>query len=333
MALGKVLPDVLKVMSAGEMNFLTTIPGKRGYSHLVNGSAHEVKGRQTQISASDKILKRIEKLDISFSDIRRSQSEEVIELREPKERNDKAGALVEYSDTEETVRLRGELRSINSWLGGADIECELSSTADRRLKRVFNNSDFEQGGRLYGGFWQKIKSEDRLGSIIIDDDSVVELDYGQMGLLLLYGLAGATPPSGDLYDLSTYGIPYSCRPGLKKVIQAAINSDKRLRRMPRGARKTIPKRYSLKCILSAVSECHSEVYRYFGSGVGMQTMRLESDILVQVLLSLKDKRITALPVHDAILVNANFEEAAKEVMIEEFRKKTGLIPEVNTEHP
>ena len=65
----------------------------------------------------------------------------------------------------------------------------------------------------------------------------------------------------------------------------------------------------------------------------MKIMRVESDILVQVLLALKDKGITALPVHDAILVNANYEDEAKEVMVEEFRKRIGLLPDVSTEHP
>ena len=62
-------------------------------------------------------------------------------------------------------------------------------------------------------------------------------------------------------------------------------------------------------------------------------MRLESDILVDVLLSLKAKGITALPIHDAILVNANYEAKAQEVMKEEFRRKVGLLPEITTEHP
>jgi len=40
-----------------------------------------------------------------------------------------------------------------------------------------------------------------------------------------------------------------------------------------------------------------------------------------------------LPVHDALLVNANFEEQAREVMVEVFREKTGLPPEISTELP
>lgn len=65
----------------------------------------------------------------------------------------------------------------------------------------------------------------------------------------------------------------------------------------------------------------------------MKIMRVESDILVQVFLALMDKGITALPVHDAILVNANYEDEAKGVMVEIFRKRTGLLPDVSTEYP
>ena len=54
------------------------------------------------------------------------------------------------------------------------------NTQDRYLKRIFNNSDFAQGGRLYGGFWQSMSSQERQEHVEIDEDSVVELDYGQM---------------------------------------------------------------------------------------------------------------------------------------------------------
>ena len=65
----------------------------------------------------------------------------------------------------------------------------------------------------------------------------------------------------------------------------------------------------------------------------MQIMRLEADILVDVLLALKDRNITGLPIHDAVLVNGNFEAEAKDIMIRVFREKVGLTPEVSVEHP
>jgi hypothetical protein len=222
--------------------------------------------------------------------------EEVIVLRRLKTRDDTPGELVEYIDTEETNTLSQQMQTINAWLDQAEIEC--SDTAinldDRHLKRIFNNADFAQGGRLYGGFWQRMSHTERLESFLLGGDSIVELDYGQMGLLL-YGLEGATPPDGDLYDLSKYGIPVSCRPGIKKVIQTAINAIKPLGRMPKGARKTIPSRISLAGVLAAVGKRHPMIAHRFGAAIGMQIMRLEVDILVDVLLALKDRDITACP--------------------------------------
>ncbi len=154
-----------------------------------------------------------------------------------------------------------------------------------------------------------------------------------MGLLLLYGLEAATPPAGDLYDLSEYGIPVSCRPGIKKVIQAGINASKPLGRMPKGARKIIPNRISLAGVLAAVGKRHPLIAHRFGAGVGMLLMRKEADILVDVLLALKDRNITALPIHDAVLVNGNHEAEAKDVMIRVFREHVGLTPEISVEYP
>jgi hypothetical protein len=334
-ALGKTLPDVLKVMEAEEMSFVAITPGQRRYAIKDEALTFAVSGKQTSLAAGQKLLSRIERFNLTFADIGRCPKEEVVLLRGQKTREDTPGELVEYADTEETSALRQQMQTINAWLEQAEIECTnpTINLHDRRLKRIFNNSDFAQGGRLYGGFWQRMKHKERLSSIILDDDSVVELDYGQMGLLLLYGLEGGTPPAGDLYDLSEYGIPVSCRPGIKKVIQAAINASKPLRRLPKGARKTIPKRISLARVLDAVGKRHPLIAHRFGAAVGMQLMRKEADILVDVLLALKDRNIPALPVHDAVLVNGNHENSAKGVMIRVFEDHVGLTPEVKVEHP
>jgi hypothetical protein len=334
-ALGKTLPDILKVMAAEEMGFVVITPGQSKYTIKDETLTVAVSGKQTSLAAGRKILRRIEQLGLSFADIGRSPDEETIILRGPKLRDDKPGKHIEYTDTEQTTTHRQQLQVINEWLDQANIECNIPGIDlhDRCLKRIFNNADFTQGGRLYGGFWQRLKHSERLESIILDDDSVVELDYGQVGLLLLYGLEGGKPPEGDLYDLSEYGIPTSCRPGIKKVIQAAINASKPLGRLPKGARKTIPKRILLADILAAVGKRHPLVVHRFGVAVGMQLMFKEADILVGVLLALKDRNISALPIHDAVLVNGNFYEEAQEIMIRVFREKVGLTPEVSVEHP
>ena len=332
-ALGKTLPDILKVMSAEEMDFIEMEKGERTFTIKEDDLSYHVEGKQTLLRAGPKLLSRIQRFGITFKDIGRSPDEEVIVLKGPKTRSDRPGPLVEYQDTPETETMRGQLRDINDWIAQVDITCDGSGidTTDRRLVRIFNNDDFAQGGRLYGGFWQSMKAEHRKDAIIIDDDSIAELDYGQVGVLLLYALESKTPPEGDHYDLTAYGIPESCRAGIKKVVQAAINADSPLKRMPKGARKTIPNRISLSVILSAIQDKHHGIAQRFHAGVGLRLMRKESDILIDVLLALKKEQITALPIHDAVLVRHDKAQQAREVMVRVFKDHTGLAPKVSVE--
>lgn len=254
-------------------------------------------------------------------------------LRKAKKPGQMQPEAKEYNDTEQTHRLRAQMQDINAYLAQADITCDhpIVNPQDRYLRRIFNNGSFDQGGRLYGGFWQRMTSEERAEYIRINQDAVVECDYGQMSLLLLYAQAGAQDqiPEGDLYDLSAYGIPAVCRAGIKKTLQAIINSPTLPTRLPKGARKYIPSRISLQDILSAIQNKHSKVYMLMTSNIGMQLFRKESDILVAVLKALKKKGVVALPIHDAVLVADEDKETTQEVMKEVFRDITGITPEVS----
>ena len=159
---------------------------------------------------------------------------------------------------------------------------------------------------------------------------IAECDYGQMSILLLYAEAEAQDqlPAGDLYDLSAYGIPQECRPGIKKVMQAIINSPNTPKRLPKGARKHIPTTISLTDILAAIEQKHPAIYPLMNSNRGMQLFRKESDILVDVLLTLQKHDVVALPIHDAVLVADEDKETAVRVMKDVFQKHTGITPEV-----
>lgn len=337
-ALGKTLPDILRIMAVSEVSVVEITPGSKSFKGTDYDPLRASAGRQTVITAGPSLLGIQEHFKVSFAGIGRSPDEEVLHLRDVKPKNDKRpsngpGQLVEYQDTAETLTLRQELQDINAWLETAPLSCtdpEVNTT-DRRLRRIFNNKDFHQGGRLYGGFWQGMKRDMRQETLLIGDDTTVDLDYGQAGLLLLYGLVGATPPKGDLYDLTEYGFAEGCRPGIKKVIQASINASKPLTRMPKDVRKTIPASKSLSTTLEAIAQRHPAIVHLFGTGVGLKLMRKESDILVAVLLELKTKGIFALPIHDAILVEPRFEQEATEIMKAMFRAQTGLTPEVTCE--
>jgi len=330
-ALGKTLPDILKVMSAPEMSFVFVEKGHSTFKivdHDLNVAF--TGGQQTILKAGPKLLSRIERFDITRDDMGQALEEEVLILRAPKRHSNSIAEYQEYEDDEATLALRQQMTSINDWLDTADITCSHPQVdpAHRRLRRIFNNSNFAQGGRLYGGFWQAITSDERQEHILIEGDWCVELDYGQMSLAILYGLTGAKPPEGDLYDLSTQGIPTSYRKGIKTVIQALINSSKVPTKMPKGVRKHLPSHTNIRDILAAIESKHPTIYPQMTSRIGMQLFRKESDILVDVLITLRSEGIVALPVHDAVIVMDEHHLQATKIMKEVFEGHTGITPEV-----
>ncbi|MDC0138744.1 hypothetical protein N8307_05195 [Planktomarina temperata] len=330
-ALGKTLPDILKVMSAPEMSFVSVEKGHSTFK-IVDDELNVAfaGGQQTILKAGPKLLSRIERFEITRADMGHAPEEEVLVLRSRKHHSNSIADYQEYEDDKATIALRQQMTDINAWLDTADISCSHPQVdpAHRRLRRIFNNSDFAQGGRLYGGFWQAMSSDERQEHILIEGDCCVELDYGQMSLAILYGLTGTKPPEGDLYDLSAEGIPTDYRKGIKTVIQALINSSKVPTKMPKGVRKLIPSRYTIKDILEAVARKHPAIYPQMTSGIGMQLFRKESDILVDVLETLRSEGIVALPVHDAVIVMDEHHLQATKIMKEVFEGHTGITPEV-----
>ena len=331
LALGKTLPDIINVLIAEEMGFAGL---KKGYSKFKisdeNLNIAFAGGQQSTLWAGEKLLSRIKRFDISYDDIRQDETEEVIIVRAVKEKTETTGRLVEYEDTFETNNLRDEIVEINTWLQDASISNDQGAlnSNDRRLRRIFNNNDITHGGRLYGGFWQYMTSTDRLGHILIDEESIIELDYGQMSLMILYGMVGERPEEGDLYDLTAYGISNEYRKGIKKCIQAIINSSKIPSKVPKGTRKLLPARCSMSDILRAVQLKHSLIYSLMTSDIGMELFRKESDVLVNVLLTLKGKGVVALPIHDAVIVKEEDKQETIIVMKDVFKEHTGLTPNV-----
>ena len=332
-ALGKTLPAILKVMSAPEMGFVVLEKGHSTFK-IVGDELNVafVGGQQTILRAGTKLLSRIERFSITRDDLGHAAEEEVLILRAPKRHSNSSAEYQEYEDDVTTLALRQQMTDINAWLSTADISCTRpqEDPAQRHLRRIFNNADFGQGGRLYGGFWLLMSSDERQEHILIEGDCCVELDYGQMSLLLLYASAQAQDhvPSGDLYDLSEYGIPTECRPGIKKVMQAIINSPKIPRRLPKASRQHFPSRINLRDILRAVEKKHPVIFPLMTSGIGMQLFRKESDILVGVLEALRSEGIVALPVHDAVIVMEEHKQTTITIMKKVFKDHTGITPQV-----
>lgn len=257
---------------------------------------------------------------------------------------DEDGELADYPETKDTRRWREDIRAINKSLEGMSMSVDARSVVDedgfaiqplaRSLRRIWNNSDWKQGGRLYGAFWQTMRRDDRLPAISIDGEPIANVDFSQFNLRLAYALAKAKPPRGDLYDITGQDSAdrdwLRLREGRKKVVNAMFNSSSPLKGWPaktpeeRAALKArFPTGTSISDERDRIRQKHAAIADYFESAHGLAFMRIESDILVASLLSLMKRGIVALPIHDAVLVQERFAETAKATLERESKTLVG----------
>jgi hypothetical protein len=146
-------------------------------------------GFQSRVRAKRKLIDLIRRnLKVEEYMIERVEGEEIILLK------DKDGQLVEYSDTPITMLMRARLEVINQWLERTRIELVIPDKdfrqllqrlkrdpergsldfSRKRLKRIFNNNSFEEGGRFYHGWWQEVPRDKvkRIVNILLNAESL-----------------------------------------------------------------------------------------------------------------------------------------------------------------
>jgi len=138
---------------------------------------------------------------------------------------------------------------------------------------------------------------------------------------ILYGLSGAQPPEDDAYAIPGY---QRFRPGVKKVMNSMIFATKRLTRMPKGVRKEFEDQHRVEQVMQAIEAAHPAIKDCFFRGMGHEAQFIESQVLVEVLLSLRDLGVHALPIHDSVVVGRSNKTRAKEVMLSCFLKVVGV---------
>jgi hypothetical protein len=318
-AYGKTLPDVLDRLTAPEMGFVVQ---NLGHLNPFGGN------RRTTIKAGEYLVRRIERYDLSFEDLGQSEHQEVIILKRPKADFWDDGDYQDYEDDEQTIRFRDEIRRINRWLAEADISFDDAVTPDRvidandrRVRRIFTRGQFNSGGRLFGGFWQNLKKPQRLSGIEIGGQRVIELDFGQMAPTILYGIAKAKPPPGDLYAIPGY---LRDRSAIKKLMNAMLFSDGPIKRMPQGLGSAFEEPQSVRGVMQAIQKHHGGIADVLFTGIGHEIQFVESSILIDVLLRLQDFGVVALPIHDALIVPCSTLELAQGVMKRVFEEHVGI---------
>jgi hypothetical protein len=330
---------------------LATVVPQLAKAGAVELSKSKKRGKASTIEPVPDLVAAIRALDdLSPASFGRADGEETIILARTTVdvvKQQRESELVDYEDTFDTIRFREEMRRINDHLAHADVGyvgpvCDESgrlldpSPRARFLHRTFSipapkrerfaplppvadaEKRFDRGGRLYhrGIFWQQL-GKDLRRHVRIDGEETAYLDFASMYLRLALLSVGVEPPAGDLYRTVAGIETEEHRDGIKKVLNAMLFRKGDLERLPRGTRDLLPETLrSARAVSDAIKSAFADLVPIFGTRKGFELTFTESQILVAALLRLNEKGITALPIHDGMMVPKSRADEAKRLIDE-----------------
>ncbi len=298
------------------------------------------RGEASSVAPTERFVEMVREAGIKKEDFGRLTNEEVIRLSRKRKIGDWWERRIErdeidYTDTPQTNAMRDAMRRINSWLeqasiGFADDGGDAIDIYDRTLRRMFviHQGDplsqrFDLSGRLFGGFWQGLKRERRAG-IRIDGEPVAIIDFSSMFARLAYASKGVQPPQGDLYAIP--GLE-DHRDAVKLGVSALLFDQHARRQWPKTEEpdQRLPRGWTVVKFRTALVERHPILGDCIGTGLGFHLMHTESEIMVRVLTTLLAEGVTALPLHDGILVRKSHATKGKEAMELVSRDMTSYV--------
>ena len=267
--------------------------------------------------------------------IYRTPNEELVILK--KRVGFKKRIPINYKETEETTAMRDVLIKYNELLERTYIDIDLRGyeppdgkelridTTNKRVRRIFSNESFEQGGRFYGGWWQNIPKDLRK-RIVIEDNSrtVIERDFKAIHINLLYNKAGIDYFAEYGEDADPYTLDHMIelkgtlefdkwRNFYKKLLLVCINK-KREKEVPCVILDEINNSESddeypvlseedVERAIEAFEERHAPIRSYFYSGIGLKLQKVDSIIAERVIKHFIEEYLPVLCVHDSFIID------------------------------
>jgi hypothetical protein len=276
-----------------------------GYiDHLVGSK----KKWQSRMRALPKLAVRLEdEFGIMLEDVSNPIPGEIIRLKDNQNR------LIDYPETDETVRMRDFLTNYNFLLAKSGItlpreEMRGFDFTSTNYHRVFNRGSFDLGGRFYGPWWVNARKEVR-NRIQINGEQTVSLDFSAMNAHLIYSMEGVRyaefHADNDPYHLD--GFENDSRDFRKFCFLIAINSKSKTQAI-KAVEGDAPKEgivigdLDVRQTLDALQAKHSRISNWFFSDSGPTLAYQESQVTELILERLIENGIPALNVHDEYIV-------------------------------
>ena len=211
---------------------------------------------------------------------------------------------------------------------------------DKFVRRIFNNSRWDQGGRFYGGWWQRCPTKYR-ESIMMDGMMTSEIDFSGLHVVLLYSEVGINywaEVNEDpylLHGINNIDPEIDLRAAAKLLMLTAINADDEAKAFQafrfQAEAGTLEKRLTndqLEPILATLKRKHEPIAHKIASGAGIDLMYLDSQITEQLIKVFTYKhKCPILTVHDSYVVPFGYDRILYKEMQKAFTAtKVSLHP-------
>lgn len=252
---------------------------------------------------------------------------------------DADGRPVTVPETQAVSRMRREVDRVNAFLGGVSLTLGSGDGWDRgrwtvrarsdrtggwaamtpeptpQVVRIFGRGRTDKGGRLYG-WWQQLPKA-RRGECLINGEVLIEPDFARLHPTLLYAMRGHVLRN-DPYETGIFP-----RSEGKLALNVALNA----RSIPAAAAYLVNDAtwghglaYTHAC-LKAVQKRNPIIAKDIGADRGIDMMRVDSTMCLDVLKRCEGAGIPCLPVHDSFMVPAS-QGARVEAFMDEILTRT-----------
>ena len=317
---------------------------KLGFNDRVSGI-----GFQSRLWASEKLIALFEKARFNQFYISHPKNWNPIVLR-----NESKDAQ-EYADTSKTNGMRSVLLDYIKILkhthidiydletpvliigdGKKKIRLQINQQ-DKRVRRIFNNSRWDQGGRFYGGWWQRCPKDYRK-KIQFDGIMTAEIDFSGLHIVILYAQEGinywaeVNEDPYELHGINDIDPDVDLRAAAKLLLLTAINSDdtnKTFKAFRSQSANGSPEKKmtdgQLSAMLHQLAQKHEPIAHKLASGAGIDLMYVDSQITEKLIEKFTFVyKCPILTVHDSYIVPFGYDHFLYQEMQAAFEEVTGV---------
>jgi hypothetical protein len=318
---------------------------KRGFNDKIRGI-----GFQSRLWTSPSLEKKFKSARFHQFQFCDHEGRESILLRDENKED-----IEGYKDNAVTKYSRSLLADYNTLLANTHIDiCHLDrpviaigsgsktmrlaiTQQDKFVRRVFNKSRWDQGGRFYGGWWQRCPKVYR-EKIVFDGVATAEIDFSGIHIVILYAQEGinywaeVNEDPYSIHGINDIDPDIDLRAAAKLLLLTALNAktpEKVYGAFRQQAESGSPEKRltneQLNSMLNQLKRKHEPIAHKLASGAGIELMYVDSQITERLIERFTlHYRCPILTIHDSYIVPFGYDRILNREMQASFEAVTGV---------